>query len=68
MAIASLAALSAAPAAPIRAASLDAFVRAYPDELASHDETNIIWHDATRQTTRQELRQEIAQRFDSRPP
>jgi D-alanyl-D-alanine carboxypeptidase-like protein len=50
LAIASLATLSAAPAAPTRAASLDALVRAYPDQLASHDETNIVWRDGTRQT------------------
>jgi hypothetical protein len=49
MAMASLAALSAAPAAPIRAASLDALVRAYPDQLASHDETDLVWRDGTRQ-------------------
>jgi hypothetical protein len=49
MAIASLAALLAAPAAPIRAASLDALVRAYPDQLASHDETDLVWRDGARQ-------------------
>jgi D-alanyl-D-alanine carboxypeptidase len=49
LAIASLAAFSAAPVAPIRAASLDALVRAYPDQLASHDATNIVWRDGTRQ-------------------
>jgi len=49
MAIASLAALSAASAAPIRAASLDALVRAYPDQLASHDETDLVWRDGARQ-------------------
>jgi len=41
------AALSAA--APLRAASLDALVRAYPDQLAGHDETELIWRDGTRQ-------------------
>lgn len=48
MAIASMAVLPAAPAAPIRAASLDALVRAYPDQLASHDETDLVWRDGTR--------------------
>ena len=33
----------------VRAASLDALVRAYPDQLASHDNTDLIWRDGTRQ-------------------
>lgn len=36
-------------AAPLRAASLDALVRAYPDQLTGHDETELIWRDGTRQ-------------------
>ena len=48
MAIALCAALSAAM--PLRAASLDALVRAYPDQLASHDDIDLIWRDGTRQT------------------
>ncbi len=35
--------------AQVRAASLDALVRAYPDQLASHDDTDLIWRDGTRQ-------------------
>lgn len=34
---------------PLAAASLDRLVRAYPDQLAGHDETDIIWRDGTRQ-------------------
>ncbi len=49
IAIASLAILSAATAAPIRAASIDALVEAYPDQLAGHDQTDLIWRDGTRQ-------------------
>jgi D-alanyl-D-alanine carboxypeptidase len=47
MAIVLCAALSAA--VPFRAASLDALVQAYPDQLASHDETDLVWRDGTRQ-------------------
>jgi hypothetical protein len=47
MAIVLCAALSAA--APLRAASLGALVRAYPDQLAGHDEMNLVWRDGTRQ-------------------
>ena len=35
--------------APVRAASLDALVRAYPDQLAGHDEMALVWRDGTRQ-------------------
>ena len=37
----------AAPAYADRAA-LDALVRAYPDQLAGHDGTDLIWRDGTR--------------------
>jgi hypothetical protein len=33
----------------LAAASLDALVRAYPDQLASYDETDLVWRDGTRQ-------------------
>jgi hypothetical protein len=35
--------------APVRAASLNALVRAYPDQLAGHDEMALVWRDGTRQ-------------------
>jgi hypothetical protein len=38
-----------AAAAQVCAASLDALVRAYPDQLASHDDNDLIWRDGTRQ-------------------
>ncbi len=41
------AALLASP--PLCAASLDALVRAYPDQLVGHDGTDLLWRDGTRQ-------------------
>jgi len=36
------------PAAAGDSAALDALVRAYPEQLASHDATDLIWRDGTR--------------------
>lgn len=38
-----------ASAAQVRGASLDDLVRAYHDQLAGHDDTDLIWRDGTRQ-------------------
>jgi hypothetical protein len=35
--------------APLRGASLDSLVRAYPNQLASHDGTTLLWRDGARQ-------------------
>lgn len=43
------AAFLAASVPQAQAASLDTLVRAYPDYLASHDTTDLIWRDGTRQ-------------------
>jgi hypothetical protein len=48
-AITLLVACLSASTAQVRAASLDALVRAYPGQLAGHDEKDLIWRDGTRQ-------------------
>jgi D-alanyl-D-alanine carboxypeptidase len=49
LAVATCALLSQASLRQVEAASLDALVHAYPDHLAGHDETDLIWRDGTRQ-------------------
>lgn len=49
MALALFGVFAAARAMPTQAASLDDLVRAYPDQLASHDESDLVWRDGTRQ-------------------
>jgi hypothetical protein len=48
-AVTCLAIVFALSTAHVWAASLDALVRAYPDQLTSHDDTDLIWRDGTRQ-------------------
>jgi D-alanyl-D-alanine carboxypeptidase len=48
LAVLLLTAFASAAAAATDLTSLDALVRAYPDQLAGYDETSLIWRDGTR--------------------